>query len=193
MKHTIIEKLSHGVWVFCVGAALVIGSVYSVSAQRLQKAIALHNSAAAGDKAALADAVSMLETLVGANPQDAETVAYLGSAYAITAREKRNVVGKMRNVNNALRYLDQALEMAPNNFTVRMVRASVQRNLPPMFNRGDDAIEDMIALDRLFLAMNNAPQSMAKAMIPIYGHLLENAASRGDWASGQKIALQRSK
>lgn len=193
MKLFIFKKLEQSVWALCLGATLVITGGHSAFAQSLPEAIALHNAAAAGDNSALDDAVAMLEALNTADPQNAETVAYLGSAYAISAREGRNVVAKMRNVNKALRYLDQALEMNPSNFTVRMVRASVQSNLPPMFNRGDDAIEDMITLDRLFRAMDGAPRSMAAAMVPIYDHLLDKAASRGDWATARQIAVGRSK
>ncbi|KIC07225.1 hypothetical protein RA19_24820 [Leisingera sp. ANG-M1] len=177
----------------CLCAALTAGTEFAVSAQTLPEAIALHNSAAAGDAKDLDAAVSMLEALSEADPENAEIVAYLGSAYAITAREGRNVVSKMRNTNKALRHLDQALEMEPDNFSVRMVRASVQRNLPPMFNRADDAVEDMVVLDRLFQATDKAPRSMAEAMLSIYDHLLAHAASRGDWAAGRDIALDRSK
>ncbi len=153
-------------------------------------AIALHDAARAGDEDSLEAAVESFKRLGSKQPNNAEVIAYLGSAYAISAREGFNVISKMRNTNRALRQLDRALELAPDNFTVRMIRANVHRNLPGMFGRDDDAIADMLALHDIFTQAIDPPPRMAESMLPIYDGLIEEAPDRQDWVAARAKALQ---
>jgi hypothetical protein len=154
----------------------------------LAQAIALHDAAVAGDEKAASAAREALADLVSAEPDNAVALAYLGSTHAVIARDAFNVVSKMSNTNKGLRHLDKALELAPQDVTVRMVRANVNWNLPEMFGRRGDAIEDMIVLDRLF---RSAPRPrLAKAMQQIYARLNEAAAGQGDWDGGADLAAQ---
>lgn len=154
----------------------------------LAQAIALHDAAVAGDAEAASAAREALADLVSAEPDNAVALAYLGSTHAVIARDAFNVVSKMSNTNKGLRHLDKALELAPQDVTVRMVRANVNWNLPEMFGRRAHAVEDMIVLDQLFRAAPRPP--LARAMQPIYPRLNEAAAGQGDWDGGAALAAQ---
>ncbi|WP_293573962.1 hypothetical protein [Phaeobacter sp.] len=162
--------------------AMAVLPVTPVIAQTaLESAIALHDAGRAGDTGATAQAVEAFLELMKAEPGNAMSVAYLGSSYAIMARDSRSVADKVRFTNRGLRFLDQAVAMAPDDFTVRLIRASVAGNLPAMFGRSETAIEDGIALDKIFGAVQSP--AMAPHMIGIYDMLSEQAADQGDWAT----------
>ena len=55
--------------------------------QRFEDAIALHDTARDGDKRAIKPAIKALRRLRREDPWDAESAAYLGSAYAIAVRD----------------------------------------------------------------------------------------------------------
>ncbi|MBO9463664.1 hypothetical protein J7443_00335 [Tropicibacter sp. R15_0] len=174
-----------------VVAMAVLPATPVIAAQTaLESAIALHDAGRAGDKAATEQAVAAFLDLMKAEPGNAMAVAYLGSSYAITARDSRSVTDKVRFTNRGLRFLDQAVNMAPDDFTVRLIRASVAGNLPAMFGRSETAIEDGLALDKIFSAAQ-AP-SMAPHMVGIYDMLADQAADQGDWvgkaAAARKLA-----
>ena len=182
-----------------LGAAMALHVVaanpsetYAENVPGFDDAIALHNDARDGNSRALKKAVGLLERLREEHPGNAEVAAYLGSVYAISARDGRNVVGKMRNANRGLRELDRAAELEPGNFTVRMVRAHVQMSLPAMFLRQDDAIEDMRVLHEIFTATPAPSPGMAGQMVPIYDALIKQAdgPDRKNFAEGRERALR---
>lgn len=145
-----------------------------------ESAKALHDQAREGDEEAAEQAVDAFTNLVKAEPNNALALAYLGSSYAISAREASVVTNKIRYTNRGLRYLDQAVTLAPQNFVVRLIRANVTANLPSMFGRGDTALEDMLLLDQLYSA---APTPrLAGPMLGIYAKLEDAAPKKSDWA-----------
>ena len=186
LHHTLLTFV---LYVLVIAGAVLIPTTPAIASD-FDEAVALHDAVRDGDSKRLDDAVTLLQTLHAEQPQNAEILAYLGSVYAILAREGRSVVSKMRDTNRALRELDRAAEIAPNNFTVRMVRANVQMNLPQMFGREDDAIDDMIMLHSIFAQSPTRTHRMAEAMVPIYDSLIERAPDRADWASARQAALQ---
>ncbi|WP_160116650.1 hypothetical protein [Pseudovibrio ascidiaceicola] len=145
-----------------------------------ESAKSLHDKAREGDEEAAEQAVDAFTSLVKAEPKNALALAYLGSSYAISAREASVVTNKIRYTNRGLRYLDQAIVLAPQNFVVRLIRANVTSNLPSMFGRGDTALEDMLLLDQLYSA---APTPrLAGPMLGIYAKLEDAAPKESDWA-----------
>ena len=152
-----------------------------------EEGIALHDAARDGDGDAAGEAVETLERYLKRFPKDGEARAYLGSAYALRARGASSVVNKMRYTNRGLRHLDRALDAAPRNFTVRIVRARVNASLPAMFNRDEAATEDMLALDEIFRA-RPSPR-MAGWMAGIYEALQERAPDAGPW--GERLERAR--
>ena len=152
-----------------------------------EEGIALHDAARDGEGDAAGAAVETLERYLKRFPQDGEARAYLGSAYALRGRDASSVVNKMRYTNRGLRHLDRALDAAPRNFTVRIIRARVNARLPKMFDRNEAATGDMLALDEIFRA-GPSPQ-MAGWMVGIYEALQERAPDAGPW--GERLERAR--
>ena len=149
----------------------------------LEDAIALHHEGRDGNTKAVAEAITLFKQIIKAEPQNAKAIAYLGSSYAITARDSKEVVDKVRYTNRGLRFLDQGVTLAPNDFAVRVIRANVANNLPELFGRQATAIEDGLVLDRMFSAAQSPAQisAMAPAMVGIYKMLGDIAPEQGDW------------
>lgn len=150
------------------------------------EAISLHNAGRDGDTEATAKAVSLLEEIVKSDPTNAKAMAYLGSSYAITARDSESVVDKVRYSNRRLQFLDQAVNMLPDGFVIRILRASVASSLPAIFGRKETAIEDGLILDKMFTA-TKSPR-MAPHMVGIYEMLNRIAEEQGDWVSKADLA-----
>ena len=162
------------------GAGIGIG-VALADNPLLEDAIALHHEGRDGNTKATAEAITLFKQIIKAEPQNAKAIAYLGSSYAITARDSKEVVDKVRYTNRGLRFLDQAVTLAPNDFAVRVIRANVANNLPELFGRQATAIEDGLVLDKMFSAAQSP--AMAPAMIRIYEILGDIAPEQGDWES----------
>ena len=145
-----------------------------------EQAIALHHRAVEGDEDSAEQAVARFERYLKRFADDVEARAYLGSAYAMMARDASSVVNKMRYANRGLRHLDRALDAGAGNFTVRMIRANVNSSLPKMFERGGAALDDMLALDEIY-RLTPFPR-MAREMIRIYEELQRRAPDAGPWA-----------
>ena len=152
-----------------------------------EEGIALHDAARDGEGDAAGAAVETLERYLKRFPQDGEARAYLGSAYTLRGRDASSVVNKMRYTNRGLRHLDRALDAAPRNFTVRIIRARVNARLPKMFDRNEAATGDMLALDEIFRA-GPSPR-MAGWMVGIYEALQERAPDAGPW--GERLERAR--
>lgn len=145
-----------------------------------EAALDLHNAARDGKGDAEA-AVQALEEFTATEPGKAAGWAYLGSAYTIRARDSVNVTDKIRFTNRGLRYLDQAVELAPQDFVVRLVRANVAMNLPSMFGREASLVEDLMTLDAMYQSAGDP--HMAGPMVGIYDALATHAAGVKDWSA----------
>lgn len=145
-----------------------------------EAAVVLHNAARDGKSDAKA-AVQALEEFTATEPDKAQGWAYLGSAYAIRARDSVNVTDKVRFTNRGLRYLDRAVELAPQDFVVRLVRANVELSLPSMFGREASLVEDLMTLDAMYQAAGDP--HMAGPMVGIYDALATHAAGVKDWSA----------
>ena len=168
-------------------AALAIATVTLIAiatpgpTATLAEAIALHDAARDGDEEAVEPAIEMLTVLNRADPENVEVIAYLGSSYALVARYETGWFARWHNGRKGLKFLDHALERAPKNFTVRMVRAWVYGAMPTFLGYADDAIEEMLALHSIFSGLDTPSRQMSEAMVPIYERLLSDAAEQGDW------------
>ena len=145
-----------------------------------EQAIELHDRAVGGHESAAETAASHLERYLDRIATDWEARAYLGSAYALMARDASSVMNKTRYANRGLRHLDRALEGAPRMFSVRLIRARVNSSLPKMFGRGGAALEDMLALDGIY--RDGPTRAMAREMVGIYEELQRSAPDAGPWA-----------
>ena len=170
---------------FACAASLTIAAVDAPPATadsktgNIEAAIAWHNAGLAGATQSTERAVEALLGLLEADPENARAMAYLGSSYALVARDSDAVADKIRYTNRGLRYLDRAISMEPDSFELRLIRATVAVGLPNMFGRRDTAVEDMLALDAIF--SQALEPGMADAMVDIYAKLAELAPQQGDW------------
>ena len=146
-----------------------------------EQGITLHDRAVEGEGGAAGKAVAHLDRYLDEVSKDSEARAYLGSAYAMMARDASSVVNKTRYANRGLRHLDRALDAAPRSFTVRLIRARVNSSLPKMFERGGAALEDMLALDAIYRAAPS-PRT-AREMVAIYQELQSRAPDAGPWTA----------
>ena len=164
---------------YAVGTAPAIDVPAEYAALR-EQSITLHDRAVEGDEDAAEKAVAQFERYLERFSTDSEVRAYLGSAYAIRARDASSVVNKTRYANRGLRHLDRALEAGARDFTVRLVRANVNSSLPKMFDRGEAALQDMLALDEIY-HVDPSPRR-AREMIWVYEELQRRAPDAGPWA-----------
>lgn len=146
----------------------------------LDDGIAFANAARKGDGASVQMAIDCLEVLEQNAPENYTVLAYLGSAYALKGRDSSEVSDKLRFTNIGLDNLDYAVELAPNDFVVRIIRWNVSKALPSMFGRETKIVEDLHALDAIFQQAQHP--RMAKEMIPAYAMLVELEPGNATWA-----------
>ena len=154
--------------------------------QSLKDALELHDDAQNGDIRAIRPAIMALRRLRREDPWHAESAVYLGSAYAIAARDGWFGLSRLVDVARAVHNLNAALEFAPDSFEVRMVRASVQSSLPRIFGRRGAAIEDALVLDQMFRRLEGPSPAIASRMLPIYDFLARTAPEKGNWSEGRR-------
>ena len=87
-------------------------------------------------------AVDFLTRAVALAPDDAELLAYLGSAHAMLGRDSSSIVSKLTNVNRGLSELDKAVRKNKDNLRARLLRGSVSYEVPKMFDRKQVALDD---------------------------------------------------
>lgn len=102
--------------------------------------------------------VKQLEQLHGKYPDDAEILAYLGSAVALRARDfpwrglYQVVPGpgfvRMGNTSKAISLLQEAVDSAPQNPIVRLVRGITLTHLPRPFLQFGEGLADLRLLSR---------------------------------------------
>ena len=151
-------------------------------------ALELHDAAQDGDTSALRPAIKALRRLRREDPWHAESAVYLGSAYAIAARDGWFGLSRIVDVARSVHHLNTALDFAPDNFEVRMVRASVQSHMPRIFGRRGAAIKDAVVLDQMFRQIKDPPPAIASRMLPIYDFLAKTVPQRGNWNEGRRKA-----
>lgn len=167
-------------WAFSVvGAAAAEPAPLSVS-----EVARMHDAARAGNTALAVTLSERLEAALakgGGGPDRPVLLAYLGSAIALQARDGSGAMNRLILTNRALRYLDEARDLAPRSFVVLQITAGVQARLPGLFGRREQAVQDMLVLHEIFSA--DPRREFAPAMQAIYADLASFAPGRGDWAA----------
>lgn len=125
---------------------LTIGLVMHAQAQGaqtdtdLKQAIALHEQARLGDENAVQKTLDLLRPMI---TSDALAQAYYGSALTLKGRDAWMPWIKIKYVEQGLDHLDGAVDKAPDNLEIRLVRAAVGINLPERFQRLGSAGKDL--------------------------------------------------
>lgn len=144
----------------------------------LLEAIGLHNEARFNEDDIAEEAAELFEELLEEKPDHAIAIAYLGSSYALMARDASMVFNKTRYANRGIRYLDEAVELAPDDFTVLAVSTNVYKDLPKMFKRREKAYEGALAMDAIYSAEPSVRRAVN--MVSIYDYLHEWAVEADD-------------
>ena len=109
--------------------------------------IAYHNLANLGVKDVAAKGVDYLKQADKLYPDDPLILAVLGSVVTILGRETSNMVDKMRYVNEGTPLIDRAVNKAPDNVYIRLIRSDNSAGLPKMFGRNHFTKEDLLHIE----------------------------------------------
>jgi len=143
----------------------------------LRAGIAAHQLAMLAGKGYADRAVTYLSAYLDKVPDDTVAQAYLGSSYAMLARDSGAVMKRLSNVNKGIDILNSAVKKEPTNFIVRMVRGSVFYELPSMFNYTKEAYEDFSFVAGRF---GSEPMADQELQAEVYYKLGKLAAKKGD-------------
>ncbi|MCJ7646088.1 tetratricopeptide repeat protein [bacterium] len=144
----------------------------------LRLGILYHNLGVEGDKKAVKRAKNLFEKLLELEPQNIEALAWYGSVLTLKGRDILFPISKLGYVNNGIEKMDKAVELAPDNVNVRMIRAHNSLNLPGMFHRIKVAINDF---EHLLSLSQKSPQEFSKGLlVEIYLGLGNAYKKKGD-------------
>ncbi|MBM4161680.1 MAG: hypothetical protein FJ217_11365 [Ignavibacteria bacterium] len=107
-----------------------------------------HDQAVNGDDAAVEKGFRCFDKLVALDSANAVAVVYRGSFWTMRARDAWWPPTKLKYMRQGGKEMDQAVEMAPDNIMVRLIRGINSLSLPSLFGRLETALEDFIVLLR---------------------------------------------
>ncbi len=102
-----------------------------------------HMKGARGDKDAVKHSKALLEKLVELEPGNATARAWYGSVLTLCGRDAWLPIEKMRLVQKGLIEMDRAVELAPDDVAIRLLRARNGLSLPGVFHRLNTSIGDL--------------------------------------------------
>ena len=108
--------------------------------------IQYHHQGVAGDENAVEKGFACFDTILAIEPTNAMALAYRGSLWTMRGRDASEPMTKMNDVDNGIDEMDKAVELAPENVTVRITRGVNSLHLPPMFKRLGTALKDFTYL-----------------------------------------------
>jgi len=111
------------------------------TALRFQLGAVLCDLGADGDEAAADEALKLFEELHKEEPKDAEVLAFYGNACTIQAKFSF-ILTKLSWAHDGFNYLDTAIKEAPDDVTVRVIRALNSAQVPDFLDREQIARED---------------------------------------------------
>lgn len=120
--------------------------------------IAYHNLAILEVKNASEKAEEYLKKTTELYPEDALSLALLGSSISMVGRDSYNIVKKMTSVNKGAELLDKAVTMAPDSVLLRMIRANNSLDIPKSFGRQKIAKGDLLHIEGI---IKKAPQEVS--------------------------------
>jgi len=94
-----------------------------------------------GDEESVLEAIERFEEAIERDPDNARARAHLGMALVVRARDA-SIFKKWGAVNRGLREAEQAVDMAPQDPSVRLIRALLSYKVPGFFGRRDVARQD---------------------------------------------------
>lgn len=113
--------------------------------QALKKAaLTAHMLSALKEEGMSEASVRLFTKLVEIDPANAEYMAYLGSSYTMYGRDAQRAIDKIKNVNKGQEFLNKAVQMSPEDTSIRLIRAEVGLALPSMFQQLETILNDYL-------------------------------------------------
>lgn len=103
------------------------------AAQKNSLYLSWHNQCLELDIDTIDKHIAKFEAVIGKDPDDYLAQAYLGSAYAIRAKVSFWPPTKLSNLKHGQKLINNAVDSAPDNTRVRMVRAIAYYRVPKFF------------------------------------------------------------
>jgi tetratricopeptide (TPR) repeat protein len=149
----------------------------------IRRGIAYHNIAHSRVKGVAKEAVSYLKKAIKIYPDDALLLVLQGSCTTMIGRDSKAIGDKMRFVNEGTGIIDRAVSMAPDNVTVRMVRANNSSGLPNLFKRKRFTKVDMLHIEEI---IKKSPKDVnAELQAQVYYRLGKIYKREGDKTSAK--------
>jgi len=144
----------------------------------LKLGVLYHKLGVQGDKKAVKKAEDLFKRLLELEPENAEAHSWYGSVLTLKGRDAWLPISKMRYVNSGIKEMDKAVQLAPDNITVRMIRANNSLALPELFHRTEVAITDF---EYLLSLARKRPEEFNKTLLgEIYLKLGNAYRKKGD-------------
>ncbi len=120
-----------------------------------------HDQGVAGNDDAVDKGFTCFDKILQIDPSSAIALAYRGSLWTLRARDAWWPFTKMKDVDKGVDEMDKAVDLAPDNISVRLVRGINSVNLPSMFHRLPVALKDFehMMSDAKFAGFNPHLQS----------------------------------
>lgn len=137
----------------------------------IQKVVLLHDQAIDGNSKDVQKAEEVINHALAQSPHNQLLRVYLGSLLTIKSSKTFPGPKKWKYFTSGLKMMDAAVDAAPNDVSVRFVRAMNNAQLPRIFNRRDNARADFRYIFQQF--ENNphlADQFNASTQQAIYYH-----------------------
>ncbi len=109
----------------------------------LNLGIAYHNQGVAGNEEAVEKGFVCLDTVLTLDPTNAVALSYRGSLWTLRGRDSWWPFTKLNNVDKGIDEMDKAVDLAPDNVSVRLTRGINSVHLPSMFKRLGTAMKDL--------------------------------------------------
>ena len=153
-----------------------------------QQIAQLYARGLAGDKQAVNDCVTALESRLAQAPNDQLARVYLGSSWTLRSRDLPIGPGKLSALHKGIALMDEAATAAPNETKVLLLRAVTNEALPGFLGRRKIARQQLEALVAM-IEQNPGKLSPADRQL-LYLNAGEAAKRAGD-ASRAKELWQR--
>lgn len=162
------------------GAALAVPNDPVISA--------LYTRGLAGDSAAVAECIAVLEKLLVTQPNDQLARVYLGSAYTLRSRDLSIGPAKLSALRKGIALMDEAAAKAPENANVQLTRAVTNQALPAFLGRRKVAREQ---LEQLVSQIEKEPAKLTPADRQLLYLNAGEAAQRAGETTRAQVLWQR--
>ncbi len=105
-----------------------------------------HDEGARNDSKAVNKGFECLDRVLTLDPHHAVALAYRGSLWTMRGRDAWFPFTKLQHVDHGIDEMDKAVDLAPNDITIRLVRGINSVQLPSIFHRLGTALNDFNTL-----------------------------------------------